>query len=224
MPLPQNLTGDAKHYIAPFEVVVHNQPDDCWVSLLGKVLNVTPLIEEFKDSKCVQPLIQQAGKDISNWFNPKTGDICHYVHPITGASVPYCPHGPIPHVNPTVPSTEWRPIKCPWWQDPQYEVGLLSKRVRPIRIRNMLTFQEITVNVCREDSITRIAERYSIYNSDPLSYTWRYSNYNLDMEKNLDENGVMDERDAFTDLGLPQNIYIPPLMIYYNDDLKWEDQ
>lgn len=44
------------------------------------------------------------------------------------------------------------------------------------------------------------------------------------MDKNLEENGVEDERDAFTDVGLPQSLHTPALLIYYNDDLKWEDQ
>ncbi|KAF5306966.1 hypothetical protein FQR65_LT07188 [Abscondita terminalis] len=226
MPPPQNLTGHTKHHIAPFEVVVHNKPQDCWVSLLGKVLNVTSLIEEFKEYGNVRPILEQAGKDLSHWFNEYTNDIAHYVHPLTGALIPYTPHGSIPHVHQTVPTTKWKPIKCPWWNDPELEVGKLSKRVRPIKIANMLTGQQCMINVCCEDPVIRIAERYSIFNSDPLSYTWRFSESDdfLDMNKSLEENGVFDERDAFTDLGLPQNLHIPSIFIYYNDDFKWEDQ
>lgn len=44
------------------------------------------------------------------------------------------------------------------------------------------------------------------------------------MTKTMEENGIPDERDEYTDLGLPQNIYVPCVFIYYNDDLKWEDR
>lgn len=105
-------------YIAPFEVVIHNKLHDCWVSFLGKVYNITSLLKEFEGQDCIRPLLAFAGKDISNWFDAKTGDIQHYIHPITGARVPYCPHGRIPHVEIQVPSTKWRPLdRKPWWFD-----------------------------------------------------------------------------------------------------------
>lgn len=43
------------------------------------------------------------------------------------------------------------------------------------------------------------------------------------MKKTLDENGIPDERDLFTELGLPRNYYIPSVFLYYNDDLKYCD-
>lgn len=66
------------------------------------------------------------------------------VHPVTGIKVPYCPHGPIPHVQPPIPSSKWKPLHgiqrpydgLPWWRDKKYVVGLLSTNPRPIRIIN----------------------------------------------------------------------------------------
>ncbi|KAI4460949.1 hypothetical protein MML48_5g00021099 [Holotrichia oblita] len=213
-------------YIAPFEVVIHNKPDDCWVSFLGKVFNVTPLIDEYKNQDCIRPLLAFAGKDISHWFDAKTGDIQHHVHPITGARVPYCPHGRIPHVEIQVPSTKWRPLsQKPWWfDDKRYMVGLLTKRVRPVRIVNTLICKEVHLDVCCEDTITRIMERYSIFNSDSNSYTWRCNDKNLKMDKTLEENDILDERDEFTRLGLPPNLYVPAIFLYYNDDFIYEEE
>nr|CAI5843826.1 unnamed protein product [Callosobruchus analis] len=117
------------------------------------------------------------GKDISHWFDEKTGDIQYYIHPETGCRIPYCPHGPIPDVSVQVPSTDWRPLEGkPWWRDDQYQIGLLTKRVRPIRIINMICpfAKEVLINVCCEDTFYRIQERYSMFNSDADSYTWRY--------------------------------------------------
>lgn len=103
---------------APFEVIIHNQPNDCWLSFLGKVFDVTPLVKQYKDKDCIKPILAFAGKDVSHWFDEKTGEIRHFIHPVTGVEVPYCPHGPIPDVKCQVPSTEWRPIDgTPWWHN-----------------------------------------------------------------------------------------------------------
>ncbi|KAG5899274.1 hypothetical protein JTB14_012276 [Gonioctena quinquepunctata] len=213
-------------YFAPFEVVIHNTPDDCWVSLLGKVLNITPLIEEHRGEKCIKPLLAMAGKDITCWFDEKTGDIQYYINPENGCRVPYCPHGPLPDVPVQVPATKWRPLgKLPWWNDPKYQIGLLTKRVRPIRIINMVCpfSKEVLLNVCAEDTFFRIQDRYLLFNNDADSYTWRCIDKNIDMNKTLEENGFPDERDLFTKLGLPQNYSIPTVLLYYNDDLKYFD-
>ncbi|EFA09863.1 Cytochrome b5 domain-containing protein 1-like Protein [Tribolium castaneum] len=112
---------------APFEVIIHNQPTDCWLSLLGKVLDVTPLVREYKDKNCIKPILAFAGKDVSHWFDEKTGEIQHFVHPVTGVQVPYCPHGPLPHVACQVPSTTWRPLEgTPWWLDSNYMDKLIE--------------------------------------------------------------------------------------------------
>lgn len=54
----------------------------------------------------------------------------------------------------------------------RYQIGVLTKQVRPIRIINMLIVKEVTMNVCCEDTFNRISERYSLFNSEPESYTW----------------------------------------------------
>lgn len=213
-----------KHWpiYAPFEVVVHNSPDDCWISFLGKVFNITTLIAKYSGQKCIKPLLAMAGKDVSHWFDPATGDIQQHIQPETGVRVPYCPHGVLPDVSSEVPATSWKPLDgLPWWKNENYQVGLLTKKTRPIRIMNMLTLAEVTINVCCEDTFERILERYTLFNSDASSYTWRYLDKNIDMSKTMEENGIPDERDVFTDLGLPQNFYLPSIFLYYNDDMKW---
>lgn len=117
--VPEKVVPDLPtKYIAPFEVVVHNKPDDIWVSFLGKVYDLTSLVAQYKDEKCIAPLVAFAGKDLSHWFNEVDGDIVHFIHPATGVRVPYCPHGPVPHVNSQVPNTNWQPLDGkPWWAD-----------------------------------------------------------------------------------------------------------
>lgn len=104
-------------YYGPFEVVIHNSECDCWVSFLGKVFDITPVISKHAGQDTIKPLLAMAGKDISHWFDPATEDIQHYIHPITGSYVPYLPHGAIPDIQPIVPSTEWRPESIPWWKN-----------------------------------------------------------------------------------------------------------
>ncbi|EEB19742.1 Cytochrome b5 isoform, putative [Pediculus humanus corporis] len=131
-------------YYLPTDVILHNKPEDCWVSFLGKVCDVTPIVKEYENEKEVKPLLAHAGKDISHWFDERTQDIKYMIHPVTGVKVPYCPHGPIPHVHPQVPSTKWQPLPgvkrpydgLPWWRNKKYVVGLLSKNPRPLKIVN----------------------------------------------------------------------------------------
>lgn len=44
------------------------------------------------------------------------------------------------------------------------------------------------------------------------------------MNKTLEENGISDERDEYGRLGLPPNLYVPAIFLYYNDDFKYEDE
>ncbi|XP_063237942.1 cytochrome b5 domain-containing protein 1 isoform X1 [Bacillus rossius redtenbacheri] len=207
-------------YFTHGEVVVHNTPDDLWVSMLGKVLNLTDLVKEFEATDAVRPIIANAGKDISHWFDQDTEELRHHVHPVTGVRVPYLPHGPIPHVGPEVATSSWRPVALPWWRDPRYVVGRLTERSRPLRVLNMLINQQCTVVVCKEDKLSRVLERYLPVNSHAASYTWKSVHGRvLDMDKTLEENGIPDERDAFLEIGLKETEYIPLVMLYFNDDL-----
>ncbi|XP_018335859.1 cytochrome b5 domain-containing protein 1-like isoform X2 [Agrilus planipennis] len=118
MPKEQKYTRKTDRiYIAPFEVALHNQPEDCWVSFLGKVFNLTKLVQEFKNTDLVKPILAFAGKDVSQWFDERNGDIRYFINPVTGCRVPFCPNGPIPHVGLPTPSSDWKPVLLPWWKD-----------------------------------------------------------------------------------------------------------
>ncbi|XP_044733700.1 cytochrome b5 domain-containing protein 1 [Chrysoperla carnea] len=222
-------------YFTSDEVVVHNKPEDIWVSYLGNVYDLTPLIKKHKGTREIKPLLAFPGKDISNWFN-QNGELRHCIHPNTGVRVPYLPYGPIPDVRPHVPTTIWRPnCECsfeendkqgnplrPWWRSTRYLIGKLTKCARPIRIVNMLTLDECTLNVCSEDKLSRILERLLMFNSQASSYTFKYDSRVLDMDKTLDENHIFDERESFLANYLPEDIYIPAIHLYFNDDLQWD--
>ncbi|XP_026757775.1 cytochrome b5 domain-containing protein 1 [Galleria mellonella] len=242
-----------QEWYTPAEVAVHNRAGDCWVSLNGKVYNLTPwLQEQFRICKCTKhcscpiknwycgedcveycpcfkrgflycdrkrlsmTILAYAGKDISHWFK---GEECvRYIHPIVGSSTVYLPHGPGPE-QPVVPSTRWRPQQNPWWTDGRYVVGKVTAKTRPIRITNTLTSSTVTLEVCSEETLYQIMMRYLPHNSHMLSYTWRYLGKPLHYDQTLEENGIPDERDRFSDVLLPENIHIPAILLYYNDDL-----
>lgn len=86
----------------------------------------------------------------------------------------------------------------------------------------MLTKDDCLLEVCMEDKIRRIQDRYKIYNNDFDSYEWCYEDRVLDLDKTLEQNGITDEREKFLEVGLPDNTYIPMILLYYKDDLKWE--
>ncbi|XP_054273583.1 cytochrome b5 domain-containing protein 1-like [Macrosteles quadrilineatus] len=217
--LKSKLKRKTLPFFTPKEVVVHNSENDCWVSFLGIVRDLTPLVREYQGTREVMPVLAFAGKDISHWFDPRTGEIKHHIHPVTGVRVPYTPHGPVPHVLPQVPSSEWRPLDTlPWWFDVDLVVGYVTRAARPIRINNKLTGEEVTLEVCSEDTLDRILQRYSMFNSSATGYTWKYETRTLNSTWTLDENGIPDMRLKLRQLRLPEDLYVPCLMLYFNDD------
>ncbi|TRY94231.1 hypothetical protein DNTS_028576 [Danionella cerebrum] len=168
-------------YFTPKEVSLHNTIKDLWVSYLGKVYDLTPLVEEHNGDVILKPIIECAGKDISHWFVPKKKD--------------------------------------PWWKDSRYKVGLLSAKSRWIRIINTLTSQEQKLEVCSEETLDEILQRYLLYNTHASSYTWKHNGTNLDMTKTLSENGVPEEDEFYC--GSPDcDLFSPSICLYFNDDLS----
>ncbi|EKX41785.1 hypothetical protein GUITHDRAFT_88327 [Guillardia theta CCMP2712] len=236
-------------YFTPNEVASHNSSqNDCWVSFLGRVYNLTDLILEnkgwYEDAEkrrrmtvklagaLIQPIADAAGKDISHWFDPK-GDVKRHINMETGIEEYYTPMGRFLHIPPSDPSMDFNTdFDLPWWKDhesaePKYWVGMLSKKTRMIRIVNMLTKDEHTVEVCSEDILEQIQSKYLMHNKHAASYTWKRlprpgvekEMVVLDMKKTLEQNGVVDESEEFEELGLDDDYFIPSLHLYYKDDL-----
>jgi hypothetical protein len=222
-------------YFTPNEVSIHNNSKDIWVSYLGKVYNLTPLIEEYAGKlsqqsgsqnadplgdRLLKPIIDVAGQDISNWFDPKTKDIKTYIDPITNCQLQYTPHGRFLHIAPPYPSTSWaNDFRIPWWKDEKYCIGVLSKKTRFLKIINGLTLLSQVVEVCSEENMLEILQRYLKYNSHASSYTWKYDGRVLDMDKTLSENDIHDDDHDFYTLRMKEDEYLQSVILYYNDDL-----
>lgn len=55
-------------YFLSEEVSRHHTARDCWLVIFGVVKNVTRLVEEYRDTKLVNPILKEAGQDVSYWF------------------------------------------------------------------------------------------------------------------------------------------------------------
>ncbi len=107
----------------------------------------------------------------------------------------------------------------PWWKDSKYKIGNLSKKIRKIRIINTLTKQDDVIDVCSEETINEILDRYKEINEHAESYTWKRMQRVLDMEQTLDDNDILDETEEYLSLDLDPDSYIPAIHLYFNDDL-----
>eukprot|EP00727_Mastigamoeba_balamuthi_P007493 m51a1_g3364 Cyt b5 domain containing axonemal protein 2 (507) ;mRNA; r:444148-446004 len=219
---PNNKTAMSykrRRYYTPSEVADHCEPGNCWVSFFHKVYDLTDLIRTNPTS--VQPIIENAGKDITHWFNPKTQDIRTYIHPETNLEAPYVPQGIFVHVAPHMPTSTWRnDFGTPWWKDEaRYCIGSLSKRTRRIGVMNTLTRQRDELEVCDEETLAEILDRYLEHNAHAGSYTWKHAGRLLDMSQTLTANGLPDHGDEFERAGVDDLPFVPLLHLYFNDDL-----
>jgi len=220
--------GKKRRYYTPNEVAKHNCLENCWVSIFHKVYNISQLVVENRDSDLINPLVEFAGQDISDWFDESTGDVVRGYDNELGLVLPRVPHGRFLHVAPPVPVSNWATdFKVPWWRDDDtYCIGRLSRKTRKLRIVNMLTHQETTLEVCSEETLDEIQDRYTDWNSHSASYTWKTLDAEdgetfrpLDMTLNLAENGIPDQVDKLRRLSIDPDEFTPTVHAYFDDDL-----
>lgn len=73
--------------------------------------------------------------------------------------------------------------------------------------------------VCSEERLQAILERYLAYNAHADSYTWKYDKRTLNMHQTLEENGIRDEDEDFYELRMRDNEFLQTIHLYFNDDL-----
>ena len=216
------VTPAPKRFFTANEVREHCSEDDCWVSANGKVLNLSELVRRYR-GVLAQPIVRVAGTDISHWFDTQTKDLKRCVDPSTGLQTYAQPFGRFIHVPTLRPDSSMDPsYELPWWRDAKFIIGELTKRSRRIRLVNTLTGHDALLEVCSEETLNEILNRYLAINGHAGSYTWKRHDDHprvLDMSKTLEENGILDESDEFEALGLPADFYIPAIHLYFNDDL-----
>lgn len=66
-----------RRYYTPEEVKCHNTANNCWVVIFHEVFDLTELVQK-NYSYLTDPIIKEAGNDISHWFDPITRDVSLY--------------------------------------------------------------------------------------------------------------------------------------------------
>ena len=75
------------------------------------------------------------------------------------------------------------------------------------------------LQVCVEENMLEILDRYVVYNAHAGSYTWKYDGKELNMENTLSGNGIPDEDELFYELGMSDEQFLQSIHLYFNDDL-----
>lgn len=101
MSLNQYLAKQCEHkrFYTPRDVSVHNQSTDCWVVLFGRVFDLTRLLQENIALEDCLPIIANAGKDITYWFDQQTKHPKTKIDTDTAQQVHYAPLGKFLHLD-----------------------------------------------------------------------------------------------------------------------------
>jgi len=184
-------------YYTPAQVAAHAIAADCWLSLLGKVIDVTNLVRS-EHPELMQSIVRAAGSDVSQWFT-QTGEL-KIVYDVKSGLRRYQTPGDLPmlHAPSQNPDAAFdMSFGEPWWRQEQLVVGTLTKKTRKLRVVNMLLSSSHVIDVCTEQKICDINDLYRAYNAHAGSYTWKKLNAQgkmevLDSNKTLQENGLPD--------------------------------
>jgi hypothetical protein len=202
---------------------------DCWVTLFGKVYDLTRLLAAGHGT-LAEPLLEAAGGDVTHWFTRGADGaiaVKTFCDPATNLTSPYTPQGRFIHVPLMAPSSaQGDDFQAPWWApDSGFVVGLLSAAPRRVRIINTLTSHDHVVEFGAENSVEDMQARYVEYNGHCGSYTWKALKDGvfrpLDVSKTLAAQGVGDDAEELARLGLDADHpdFLPTLVIAFNDDL-----
>ena len=72
----------------------------------------------------------------------------------------------------------------------------------------MVTKDDDVIEVCSEETLNEILDRYMELNEHAASYTWKRLGRPLDMDKTLEENDIPDETDEFVDLNIAEFVFL----------------
>ena len=72
-PLAELTRSGELPFYTPAQVASHSVAADCWLSLLGKVIDATELVRR-ESPELVQSIVSAAGTDVSHWFS-KDGEL-----------------------------------------------------------------------------------------------------------------------------------------------------
>ena len=77
----------------------------------------------------------------------------------------------------------------------------------------------VYLQVCSEENMQEILQRYLKFNAHASSYTWKYESRNLDMFKTLEQNEIKDDDEDFYQLSMNDDSFLQAIHLYFDDDL-----
>ncbi|XP_071888328.1 cytochrome b5 domain-containing protein 1 [Anas platyrhynchos] len=206
-------------YFTPREVAAAARRGRPWLSALGRVFDLEPVLRERRGDPSLRPLLEALGTDISHWFDPQTGEPRTRVDPRTGCVSFRSPGAALLGDPPPTPSSDWVPPP-PWWRDPRREVGLLSAAPRLLRLLNTLTGQQHLLEVCGEETVEDIQRRALPWNANARNYTWRSGGVTLHPTLTLEENGVPDDTPELLRLAMDPVEFATTVLLYFRDNFS----
>jgi hypothetical protein len=123
-----NKSGKMVRYYTADEIMMHNCAEDCWVSIFDTVYDITALIQANRNA-LAEPLIKEAGRSVSHWFDKRTGDVKMHMDSERNIEMPFTPNGRFIHVPPSDPCEWSTDYALPWWKDEQYIIGKVSTAI-----------------------------------------------------------------------------------------------
>ena len=67
-----------KKYFLEEQIAEHHLEDDIWVTIFGRILDLSELVRTNKKfQELLRPILRRAGSDISHWFDPQTKNVIY---------------------------------------------------------------------------------------------------------------------------------------------------
>ncbi|XP_021238382.1 cytochrome b5 domain-containing protein 1 [Numida meleagris] len=203
-------------YFTAREVAEAGRP---WLSALGRVYDLGPLLRERRGDVTLAPLLAAVGTDVSHWFDPESGDPLPRVEPCTGQTSSRYPVGSPGSSQPRTPRSDGAPpLDTAWWRDPWLQVGRLTAAPRLLRLCNTLTGQNHIIEVCGEEPVGAALWRARGWNEQLERYTACYGGVPLCPHLTLEQNGIPDTTSELRSLRLDPKDFIPTVLLYFGDD------
>ena len=201
-------------YFTKYDLLNFNTINKCYVSLFGKVYDITDSICNNKIRPEAETLYKYAGKDVTHFFDPKT-------------KKPYQMQRELQAITKSLPKERIDELKSSsnsklfWYEDESLIVGKMTEREIKIRFVNTLNYIEHTLVVPIEETLNEICHRYFSMNKHAQSYTWKDINgCVLNMDLTLKDNGITERYNELEYINVPEEeIYLPTIYLYFNDDL-----
>lgn len=216
---PRDVTSFSgkRRWVSARELRRHSASTDCWLAVCGRVFDVTSLVATSR-SPLTEPLLQHAGRDVSEWFDPETLlplPLARVYANCDEAFKAFKPGAPFLHcIGSGFQGT-------PWWQDERLVIGRFASEVETLKVLNTLTGQLVEVEAPSDAPLGDVVFQELLpLNSHVEAYTLSCLGRALDLSKTLSENGLETNQKALKQHDLPWKELTPSILLHFTGDLS----